>query len=428
MRNGFIFNHDLCVACKACSAACMLENGWDLQARNIYSSATTLFLPAAVVNLSMACNHCSEPACKNGCPSGAYFEDEKSGAIIINPDLCLGCRYCLWNCPYDAPKFNDNKGLIEKCHYCHERQKEELEPACSSACPTGALSFGEIPERISHSEIKWMAETGQNPSLVINGGNPPAGVRIIPEPEASSGKLLSEPDDRLKMTEWSLVLFSFLSVISVSVNISGVFNEDYNRSYLPHITILAAVFISVFHLGNKKNLWRAIFNVQRSPLSREILMLLVYSAFLIASLLTRNIAVESSSAIAGLLFLISIDGVYWHSSGKKTAGLHSGQSFLTALLISSYLTDSTIPFLFIALLKLLIIIYHSLRSGYKNPFYPLRIFRASLLIILAAVIFSGMTRNNAAIIILIAGELIDRILFYIDFKPENIKHSIRKTN
>jgi anaerobic dimethyl sulfoxide reductase subunit B (iron-sulfur subunit) len=425
MRRGFIFNHDLCVACKACSAACMLENQWELRARNIYSSGTYRFVPAAIINFSMACNHCSEPPCRDGCPSDAYYKDDASGAILINPGKCLGCRYCLWNCPYDAPKFNDDKGLIEKCNYCFERQKEDLEPACSSACPTGALSFGQIPDIISHSEIKWISEKGINPSLVIRGNNPPAMVKIIPEQKENNFIISSEPDRNLKIIEWSLVLFSFLAVLSVSVNIASIFNEEYNRRFLSGFTLLAAAFISVLHLGNKKNLWRAVFNVRSSPLSREILMLTVFSILLVASKLTSNRVIESFSAITGLLFLFSIDGVYWYSSPGKNVTLHSGQTFLTGLLITSYLVDATIPFLFIALIKMAVIIYLSLNSGYNNPFYTLRIFRASLLIIMAATILSGIDRSITTIIILLTGEFLDRILFYIDFQPVNIRDSLR---
>jgi anaerobic dimethyl sulfoxide reductase subunit B (iron-sulfur subunit) len=112
MRKGFIFNHDLCVRCQACSAACILENGWNVKPRTVYQVNPDTLLSIPVINISMACNHCEKPACLEGCPAGAFYREESSGAILINGLKCLGCNYCICNCPYDSPKTDlENKVL-----------------------------------------------------------------------------------------------------------------------------------------------------------------------------------------------------------------------------------------------------------------------------------------------------------------------------
>ena len=59
-----------------------------------------------VINLSLACNHCESAVCMEGCPASAYSRETLTGAILLDEKKCIGCRYCQWNCPYDAPKFN----------------------------------------------------------------------------------------------------------------------------------------------------------------------------------------------------------------------------------------------------------------------------------------------------------------------------------
>ncbi|MBK7712078.1 MAG: 4Fe-4S binding protein [Bacteroidales bacterium] len=132
MAEGFIFNHNRCVACGACRAACILENKWPVSPRTIitYNKPGLPSLP--VINLSLACNHCKTAVCMDGCPASAFTRDEATGAIVIDDSKCIGCRYCQWNCPYDAPKFHTPDRIIIKCNLCYQRLKDGLMPACTT--------------------------------------------------------------------------------------------------------------------------------------------------------------------------------------------------------------------------------------------------------------------------------------------------------
>ena len=110
------------------------------------------------VNISLACNHCKEAVCLNGCPSGSYFREPSTGAIVIDDQKCIGCRYCQWNCPYDAPKFNREKRIIGKCNLCYRGLQEGRLPACAVACPTGALNFGKLSETAIKNSPGWFPE------------------------------------------------------------------------------------------------------------------------------------------------------------------------------------------------------------------------------------------------------------------------------
>jgi Fe-S-cluster-containing dehydrogenase component len=122
-----------------------------------------------VVHLSMACNHCEKPVCLEGCPAGSYSREPVTGGIIADENKCIGCSYCEWNCPYEALKINLRKGIIEKCNLCYGRLSEGLEPACTSACPTGALCYGTIPDPCMLNKPGWFPDKGLNPAIWFSG-------------------------------------------------------------------------------------------------------------------------------------------------------------------------------------------------------------------------------------------------------------------
>jgi formate dehydrogenase iron-sulfur subunit len=64
--------------------------------------------------------------------------------VFIQPDVCNGCAYCVVSCPFGVVERNPDDGRAFKCTFCYDRQKEGLQPACATACPTESIKFGEI--------------------------------------------------------------------------------------------------------------------------------------------------------------------------------------------------------------------------------------------------------------------------------------------
>ncbi len=87
--------------------------------------------------------------------------------LFFNANKCIGCTYCTWACPYDAPKFVNSIGLVEKCTLCTNRLNEGFKPACANLCPTGALDFGEITSN-DQPRIPGFTEKGIDPGNKIN--------------------------------------------------------------------------------------------------------------------------------------------------------------------------------------------------------------------------------------------------------------------
>lgn len=183
---GFLLDLGRCVGCGACVLACRIENR--LPARTSWRRIVPLnlarFAGGPTYFLSLACHHCDDPPCVRGCPSGA-LRKRADGVVMLEADLCLGCRYCEMACPFGAPAYDADAGVMTKCHLCHERLDEGRLPACVEACPTGALQLGgqgaaEAGER--RSMPAWGA-----PGFVDPGGAQPA-LRLV----APSGEIREE--------------------------------------------------------------------------------------------------------------------------------------------------------------------------------------------------------------------------------------------
>jgi Fe-S-cluster-containing dehydrogenase component len=426
MRKGFIFNQNRCVACNACSAACILENGWTFHAREILTYNKEADPALSVIHLSLACNHCESPVCLEGCPSSSYTINNDTGAILIDDIKCIGCKYCQWNCPYDAPKFDPEKRTIGKCNLCYPRLNEGYLPACSTACPTGALSFGEITGDAGEV-YSWFPDKKLNPAIKFTGKADNFPLRIIPEKISVryDQRNADENQNDLK-TEWSLMLFSFITTLSVATLISSFIKGVLPNKILFLSMILVAGVISLFHLGKQNRAWRAVSNWKKSPLSREIAMFLLYSLVSVIALFSMLPGLFITSCILGIILLVAIDSVYIFADKRTYLFFHSGQTFLSGLFIVSLLSGAIVPFLFIAILKLAITV-NSLfvnKSGYD---YVVRYLRLGLLLVVCARLILEPSFSDGVIISLfLTGEILDRLLYYSDFKPLNINRLIRR--
>jgi anaerobic dimethyl sulfoxide reductase subunit B (iron-sulfur subunit) len=89
--------------------------------------------------------HCQNAVCTQVCPAAAITKRE-DGIVLIDQDKCIGCRYCSWACPYGAPQFNEEMGVMTKCNMCSDLVDKGEKPACVQACPYRAMDFGPLDE------------------------------------------------------------------------------------------------------------------------------------------------------------------------------------------------------------------------------------------------------------------------------------------
>lgn len=164
---GMLYDATKCIGCKSCEVACKKANGMkvELDPTGIYDaprdlSEETLNIikmykgPEGVSFIKRQCMHCVDPSCVSGCPTSALKKSE-SGIVTYDKDACCGCRYCQMNCPFNIPKFqfNDWYGEIKKCELCRETNLvENGQPACTEACPAGAVIFGKVKDLLTEAK------------------------------------------------------------------------------------------------------------------------------------------------------------------------------------------------------------------------------------------------------------------------------------
>jgi formate dehydrogenase iron-sulfur subunit len=93
--------------------------------------------------MSDSCKHCNQAGCLEVCPTHALMRTDL-GNVIVQQDVCNGCRACIPACPYGVISYNRSTGRVNKCTLCDDRIHNGLETACAKACPTDSIVFGEV--------------------------------------------------------------------------------------------------------------------------------------------------------------------------------------------------------------------------------------------------------------------------------------------
>jgi anaerobic dimethyl sulfoxide reductase subunit B (iron-sulfur subunit) len=126
----------------------------------------------SVYSLSFSCMHCQDPACVKACPTTAMTK-RKDGIVYVDESKCVACSYCLWNCPYGAPRLNTSRKAMGKCDFCRDLIDQGENPACVDACLMRCLEYGELDElRTKYGNNAQIAPLPSpsitKPSVVIN--------------------------------------------------------------------------------------------------------------------------------------------------------------------------------------------------------------------------------------------------------------------
>lgn len=190
---GYALNLSRCNGSRKCVEACVKENNQTRDPEMEYIKV--LEMPSGSLDLEKSdlyydheqvpqkekyylpvqCHQCANPPCTKVCPVEATWT-ERDGITVIDYNWCIGCRYCMAACPYEARRFNWStpeiskeeinpsmgylsnrirpRGVVEKCTFCLHRTRKGQNPACLEVCPTGARVFGNVLD--PESEINYI--------------------------------------------------------------------------------------------------------------------------------------------------------------------------------------------------------------------------------------------------------------------------------
>ncbi len=176
---GVLVDTTLCIGCRSCQKACKAKNNLPTDPEKLPSnrtypvelSANTFSLVefreigGAVRPVKKQCMHCVNPACASVCPVAAIQKAAK-GPVTYDANRCIGCRYCMAACPFNIPKFEWDSAnpRIRKCSMCADLIEQGQPPACVSACPVKALTFGLRAQLVQEAQTR----VSQNPSKYVS--------------------------------------------------------------------------------------------------------------------------------------------------------------------------------------------------------------------------------------------------------------------
>ncbi len=423
----FGFSMSACIGCHSCEVACAEQNGlpegtvW----RRVGEVEGGTYPDTQRLQLSMSCNHCLDAACLTGCPTNAY-EKLDNGVVAHHADECIGCQYCTWNCPYSVPVFQPDRKIVTKCDLCLPRLGEGLLPACASACPTHAITV----EAVNIEE--WRADHSRADAPHLPSADLTISTTRIELPDDIPAQTVAASDWNLQPEHphWPLVWLTVLTQVAAGVSLTV---DSTGHRIAAAVLAGAALVGSLAHLGRPGVAYKALRNLRRSWLSREVALFGLYAPLALAAVLVPALAVPA--AICGLAGVYASARLYivpgrpsWDTPLTVAAfgatGLAVGPLVTGHEAIGAVGTALALAALGANLARLWGDSDIS-RGGtpelYRNRLQGWTALRVLLAVVgLAALALGGLL---IAALLVLAGEIVGRWLFYVTVVPANMPGS-----
>ncbi len=209
IRWGMLIDLSICKGCFACAVSCKTESDVRL---GVFRSQVVIGESGTYPNtkqqaIPWMCNHCAEPSCLQRCPTTPEMASLETpngdvvdywaratyqrpdGLVLVNQDACVGCGFCVEDCPYGARFLDGSKaaggdptefGLtiadphpVDKCDMCIHRLENGVVPSCVNTCPATARIVGNLNDSTSEISQAIAAAGARVSTLLASSGTEP---------------------------------------------------------------------------------------------------------------------------------------------------------------------------------------------------------------------------------------------------------------
>ncbi len=348
----FHFDMTKCIGCRSCEVACNEQNNnpSDILWRRIGELEAGSYPDTQRHYLSMGCNHCLDADCLRGCPVDAYTKDPVTGIVLHSADACIGCSYCVWNCPYSVPQFNPERGVVGKCDMCKGRLDDGLEPACVNACPESAIAIELV------NKVEWRADYALADSPGMPSAQQTVSTTRITLPNIPSAGLERVDLGQIQREHAHVPLIYMTTLMQSVSGALWVLLAWHALNTLRLVVLLAltagALTLSTLHLGRPAFAYRALKMWRRSWLSREVLLFTLFFGALAAATFSTAaaqyglaiphrlpLALDLAAAVFGVLGTFASAAIYLVRARPSWNTPHTPADFiLSAALLGSFLS------------------------------------------------------------------------------------------
>lgn len=163
MKGNIVVTSSKCIGCHSCEIACAVEHS---QSKNLFLAIDEHPRPQKRVlvesygrsNLPLQCRHCEDAPCVQVCPTGALVKQGVEEAVVLNDNLCIGCKWCVLVCPFGVIMMAPDDHIMIKCDLCRGRSEAGRLPACVESCHTGALQLASTAQMARMKRREFLVE------------------------------------------------------------------------------------------------------------------------------------------------------------------------------------------------------------------------------------------------------------------------------
>lgn len=124
-----------CTGCRICEMSCSLANAEECNSFVSRIRISRHINDGKIYNAPTLCHNCHHPPCENACPTGATQRDPQTNTMVVDPELCIGCKGCVFACPFGACFMDPYTDKAFRCDQCSG------DPICVKMCPHTVLSY-----------------------------------------------------------------------------------------------------------------------------------------------------------------------------------------------------------------------------------------------------------------------------------------------